>query len=81
MKTGDQAKNKWTRQRILDAFTQLVTEAGYENVTLVMIREKAEVGKTTFYRYFKDKADLLDAHYRAIYDDAFSDENCRICLH
>ncbi len=68
--------NKWTRKRILDTFTDLVSEHGYENVTVQMILEKADVGKTTFYRYFRDKADLLYEHYKDLYDAAIEDENC-----
>ena len=68
--------NKWTRKRILDVFTGLVSEYGYEHVTVAMILEKAEVGKTTFYRYFDNKADLLYEHYKDLYDAAIEDEHC-----
>lgn len=68
--------SKWTKKRIDKAFTELVSEVGYENVTVMMIMERAEVGKTTFYRYFRNKADVMDAHYRDLYDAAIADENC-----
>ena len=69
--------NKWTRKRILDTFTELVAEEGYENVSVQDILERAEVGKTTFYRYFRNKEDLLYEHYRDFYDAALEDEQCR----
>lgn len=69
--------NKWTKKRILDVFTELVDEYGYEDVTIQMILEKAEVGKTTFYRYFRNKSDLLYAHYKDLYDAAIDDDNCK----
>ena len=62
--------NKFTRKRIIDAFTQLVSEYGYENVNVAMIIKRAEVGKTTFYRYFKDKRDVMFAHCQNLYDTA-----------
>ncbi len=68
--------NKWTRKRILDAFTALVMEHGYDEVTVEAVRKKAEVGKTTFYRYFRNKADMLNAHYQDLYDAAIESEQC-----
>ncbi|MCR5299588.1 MAG: TetR/AcrR family transcriptional regulator [Erysipelotrichaceae bacterium] len=69
--------SKWTKKRIDEAFTALVAEHGYENVTVAMIMERADVSKTTFYRYFRNKSDVMDGHYRRLYDAAFEDENCR----
>ena len=68
--------NQWTRKRILDAFTELVSEEGYDNVTAEMIMKRADVGKTTFYRYFRNKAAVMYAHYQELYDEAIADENC-----
>ena len=68
--------NKWTRKRILDTFTELVNEHGYDAVTIQMILEKAEIGKTSFYRYFRNKSDLLYGHYEDLYDAAVEDEQC-----
>jgi AcrR family transcriptional regulator len=69
--------NKWTRKRILDSFTALVAEHGYDHVTVEMIMRRAEVSKTTFYRYFHDKASVMDEHYREQYDAALASKNCR----
>ncbi|MCF0105234.1 MAG: TetR/AcrR family transcriptional regulator [Holdemanella sp.] len=68
--------NKFTRKRIIDAFTQLVSEYGYENVNVAMIIKRAEVGKTTFYRYFKDKRDVMFAHCQNLYDTALENKEC-----
>ncbi len=68
--------SRWTKKRIDEAFTALVTQHGYEDVTVAMIMEKADVSKTTFYRYFRNKADVMDYHYRNLYDEAFENENC-----
>ena len=72
----EQHMNKWTRRRIIDAFSELVFEYGYEDVTVTMIMDKAEVGKTTFYRYFQNKADVLNARCKDMYDSAINDKDC-----
>ena len=61
---------KWTRKRIIDAFIRLVSRYGYEDVSVEMILKESEISKTTFYRYFKDKADVMDARFRTLYDEA-----------
>lgn len=67
--------SEWTKKRIDEAFTALVSEYGYEKVTVEMILERASLSKTTFYRYFRNKADVMDGHYRRLYDSAFEDKN------
>ena len=47
--------NKWTKKRIIDAFSALVARCGYDEITVEMILKEAEVSKTTFYRYFHDR--------------------------
>lgn len=68
---------KWTRKRIIETFTELVSKYSYEGVTVQHILEKAEVSKTTFYRYFRDKADVMDARFRVLYDEAVASHDCR----
>ena len=68
---------KWTRKRIIETFTELVSKYSYDGVTVQHILEKAEVSKTTFYRYFKDKADVMDARFRSLYDEAVARSDCR----
>lgn len=67
---------KWTRKRIMDAFSQLVAERSYDEVTVAMIIARAEVSKSTFYRYFCDKADIMDARFQALYDEAVISGGC-----
>ncbi|MBR2552089.1 MAG: TetR/AcrR family transcriptional regulator, partial [Erysipelotrichaceae bacterium] len=67
--------SEWTKKRIDEAFTALVSEYGYEKVTVEMILERVSLSKTTFYRYFRNKADVMDGHYRRLYDSAFEDKN------
>ncbi len=53
----EQAEN--TRRDIFNAAVELVTEKGYNNVTIRNICEHAGVATGTFYLYFKSKVDIL----------------------
>ena len=44
---------------IQDAALALFVEQGFENTTLEQIAARAEVSTTTFFRYFKGKADVV----------------------
>lgn len=50
-----------TREAILDAAMSLFAEHGFDGVTVNDIAARAEVGRTTFFRYFTDKQELLFA--------------------
>ncbi len=56
-------KQQRTRRRILDVSLDLFCRKGIESVTLAEIAAAAEVGATTFYRYFPTKDDLLQTLY------------------
>jgi AcrR family transcriptional regulator len=45
--------------RLTRAALELFAERGYEDTTVVEIVERAGLGKTTFFRYFKDKREVL----------------------
>lgn len=48
-----------TRKLLQDALIELVTERGYESVSIREILERANVGRSTFYAHFQDKDQLL----------------------
>ena len=50
-----------TRAAIVAAAIELFSENGYDSVTVNDIAARADVGRTTFFRYFKDKSDVLFA--------------------
>ncbi len=52
------------RDRILSAGLELFSRRGFENTTVLQIRKYARVGLNTFYSYFRDKEQLLNAIYR-----------------
>ena len=51
---------KRTRKYLEQAFIELLTEKGFQSVTVQDITERAEVNRATFYAHFPDKYALLD---------------------
>lgn len=46
--------------KIIRNFKLLVNEYSFDKVTVTMIAEKTEISRPVFYRYFKDKYELMD---------------------
>lgn len=59
---AEQAEN--TRKDLFAAAVKLVTEKGFDNVTIRSICESAGVATGTFYLYFKNKIDILKEMHR-----------------
>lgn len=58
------AMGRWesgARERLVVAAVDLFTEQGYDATTVAQITERAGVTKSTFFRYFPDKRELLVA--------------------
>lgn len=53
-----------TKQIITDSFVQLVHEASFNKITTQMILDRSGVARSTFYRYFKDKYDVMTWYYQ-----------------
>ncbi len=49
------------RERLVVAAVDLFTEQGYDDTTVTQIAERAGVTRSTFFRYFPDKRDVLAA--------------------
>ncbi|MEA1962063.1 MAG: TetR/AcrR family transcriptional regulator [Bacillota bacterium] len=62
-----------TRQRIFDTAFQMISEFGFDNVTVEGICKQSGVAKGLFYHYFDSKADIIIETYRDV-DDRFSGE-------
>ena len=48
-----------TKKELKKALTALILEKGYDDVSVQEIIDRADVGRTSFYTYFKSKEDLL----------------------
>jgi AcrR family transcriptional regulator len=55
---------KRTRQLLDQAFIQLLTEKGFEAITVQDVTQRAGVNRATFYAHFQDKYELLDRSIR-----------------
>ncbi len=54
-------KRQKAREKIVEAAYALFAERGFDAVTVTDIAERAEVGRTTFFRYFGDKQEVVFA--------------------
>lgn len=66
-------KQRAARGRIIDAADALFAERGFDSVSVTDIAERAEVGRTTFFRHFGDKSEVVFAKEQAMFD-AIADE-------
>lgn len=61
-------KQRAARGRIIEAADALFAERGFDNVSVTDIAERAEVGRTTFFRHFGDKTEVVFAKEQAMFD-------------
>lgn len=64
-----QRKRQRARDQIVAAAFELFAERGFADVTVADIAERAEVGRTTFFRYFGDKQEVVFSEEQALMDD------------
>src|SRR5688572_16979798 len=56
-----------TKEALESAFVQLTREKNYDAITINEIIERANTGRSTFYRYFQSKADILLSLHEGIF--------------
>ncbi len=61
-------KQRQARQRIIEAARELFLERGFDGVSVADIAERAEVGRTTFFRHFGDKQEVVFAREQELLD-------------
>jgi AcrR family transcriptional regulator len=61
-------KQRQARQRIIEAAHELFREHGFNGVSVGDIAERAEVGRTTFFRHFRDKQEVVFAREQELLD-------------
>jgi len=59
-------KRRLVEQRIVEAADELFSANGFENVSVTDIAARADVGRTTFFRYFGDKTEVVFAKEREV---------------
>ena len=57
--TRHQRRRLRTRQQLKDATLELLLEVGYDSISIQNITDRADLGRGTFYIYFKDKEDIV----------------------
>lgn len=62
-------KAEKTRSIIADALFHLLKNHAFEDITINMICAEAGIGRSTFYRLFLDKHDVLVAFFTIRYDE------------
>ncbi|ABX51341.1 TetR family transcriptional regulator [Shewanella baltica] len=67
------AKSPRAVLKVLHAFKEMLKQQDYRDIAVADIAYKADVGRTTFYRYFKRKLDILIALHQNIFEDIFAD--------
>lgn len=61
-------KQRAARARIVEVADALFDERGFDSVSVTDIAERAEVGRTTFFRHFGDKIEVVFAKEQALFD-------------
>ncbi|MFC4244417.1 TetR/AcrR family transcriptional regulator [Gryllotalpicola reticulitermitis] len=59
-------KQRRARQRIIEAADELFASRGFDGVSVSDIAERAEVGRTSFFRYFGDKQEVVFAREQEV---------------
>ena len=65
-----------TRQHIWQSFSTLMRTTPFDKITVEMIIKESKVSKSTFYRYFKDKYDVLNYNSMKIAEQLISRNVC-----
>lgn len=74
-----------TKNAIVDGFNRLIKENDFHKISVDMIMKVAGVSRSTFYRHFKDKYDVMNEIYKNLLDyyvDPKQSSNYReLCFH
>lgn len=65
-----------TKKGIVEAFNRLIAVKEFDRISAADIAQEAEISKATFYRYFKDKYDVMNYNYKELLDSCLRLEEC-----
>ena len=68
-------RQRKTREAIFNAFTELLSKKGFNQITVGEIIEKADVGRATFYAHSETKDFLLKEFCEELFCHIFDSEN------
>ncbi|MEG0778112.1 MAG: TetR/AcrR family transcriptional regulator [Oscillospiraceae bacterium] len=66
-----------TKDHILQSFNSLLRECPFEKITVKMILDRSGVSKSTFYRLYLDKYDVMFYNYKRRLDKWVGSEECK----
>lgn len=66
-----------TKTHIVQAFNRLISKMDFEHITAIKIADEANISKATFYRYFKDKYEVMNYNYKSLLDQLLQLESCK----
>ena len=66
-----------TQRDIVAAYNRLIVKTDFDQITALTIAREAGISKATFYRYFKDKFDVMNYNYKALLDHSIRLKNCK----
>ncbi|MGI5985078.1 MAG: TetR family transcriptional regulator [Clostridiales bacterium] len=69
-----------TKDHILNSFNRLLREHHFEEITVKMIMEESGVSRSTFYRHYFDKYDVMNYNYKKKLDAWVKSQNCKSWL-
>lgn len=65
-----------TKKDIVNAFNRLIAKTDFDQITAKLIAQEAGISKATFYRYFKDKYEVMNYNYKDLLDRYVNLESC-----
>ena len=65
--SSEDLRVKRTHKLILEALLDLTIQKGFAAISVSDIAKRAEINRTTFYRHYRDKFDLLNQYAQSVY--------------
>ena len=71
-------RTQYTKKVIRKAFQEILMEKEFEKITITEIAQRADINRGTFYKYYKDTADLLEEIEKEIVEQIADNLNKKI---